>query len=122
MTNQTGQSEFGTTNGNRVALTGLGGTALIAIVAAVVGIVGSGTPRPWLSFLLTIVVVALVLGLLPRMRGWRTVPWLSIAMVAVIAAGFVSSSGLTIGLGALLFVIATGAHEARSRRSRGATR
>ncbi|WP_414172988.1 hypothetical protein [Clavibacter tessellarius] len=85
-------------------------TALIAAVAAVVGIVDSGTPRPWLSFVLTVVVVALVLGLLPRMRGWRTVPWLSIAMVAVIAAGFISSSGIILGLGALLFVIATGAH------------
>ncbi|MDO4027165.1 hypothetical protein QKG93_14605 [Clavibacter michiganensis] len=97
-------------------------TALIAAVAAAVGIVDSGTPRPWLSFVLTVVVVALVLGLLPRMRGWRTVPWLSIAMVAVIAAGFISSSGIILGLGALLFVIATGAHEARSRRSSGAAR
>jgi uncharacterized membrane protein YfcA len=122
MTNHNGQSEFGTTNRNRVALIGLGGTAIIAVVAALVAIIDSATPRPWLSFLLTMVVVALVLGLLPRMRGWRTVPWVSIAMVAAIAAGFISSSGIIIGLGSLLFVIATGAHEARSRRSSGAAR
>ncbi|WP_316289048.1 hypothetical protein [Clavibacter michiganensis] len=122
MTNQNRQSEIDTTNRNRIALIGLGGTALIAVVAAMVGLIDSDTPRPWLSFILTVVVVALVLGLLPRMRGWRTAPWLSIAMVAVIAAGFISSSGITIGLGALLFVIATGTHEARSRRSSGAAR
>jgi FtsH-binding integral membrane protein len=122
MTNQNGQDEFGTTNRNRVALIGLAGTAIIAVVAALVGIIDSATARPWLSFVLTIVVIALVIGLLPRMRGWHTVPWVSIAMVAVIAAGFVSSSGVIIGLGALLFVIATGAHGARSRRSSGAAR
>ncbi|WP_434181399.1 hypothetical protein RI685_16365 (plasmid) [Clavibacter michiganensis] len=119
MTDQAGKSEIGTTNTNRIALTGLGATVIIAVIAVVVGLVDSGTERPWLSFVLTIVVVALVLGLLPRTRGWHSVPWVSVAMVAVIAAGFISSSGAIIGLGALLFVIATSVHEARTRRSHG---
>ncbi|QIS46507.1 hypothetical protein GW570_15130 (plasmid) [Clavibacter capsici] len=47
---------------------------------------------------------------------------MSIAMVAVVAAGFISSSGVSIGLAALLFVIATGTYEARNRRSGGGAR
>ncbi|CAQ03260.1 hypothetical protein B5P19_15195 [Clavibacter sepedonicus] len=49
-------------------------------------------------------------------------PWLSIALVAVIATGCISSSGITIGLGALHFLIAFGSHEACSRQSSGTAR
>ncbi|MBD5382560.1 hypothetical protein ACR8AL_14545 [Clavibacter sepedonicus] len=47
---------------------------------------------------------------------------MSIALVAVIATGCISSSGITIGLGALHFLIAFGSHEACSRQSSGTAR
>jgi uncharacterized membrane protein len=119
MTDQEGQPEFRTAGRERIARLGLGATGIIAVISMVVGFIDSGTTRPWLSFMLTIVVVALVLGFLPRMHGWRTVPWVSIAMVTVIAGGFIIASGAVLGLGALVFVIATSVHEARNRRSPG---
>ncbi|KZX20962.1 hypothetical protein [Rathayibacter tanaceti] len=117
MTNHAGHPEVGTVIHQRVALIGLGVMGIITMVSVVVGLIDSTPSRPWLSFVLTIVVAALALGLLPRMRAWRTIPWVSLAMVAVIAGGFITSSSALIGLGALLFVITASVHEARTRRS-----
>jgi vacuolar-type H+-ATPase subunit I/STV1 len=106
----------------RVSSIGTGVTAIITATCAVIGVMDASTTRNWLSFSLTIGVVILALGLLPGLRAWTTVPWVSLVAVMVIGGGFAFASDEIGAAGAFLFVITTATHEARARGSAGTGR
>jgi len=102
--------------GRRLAVTGAGITVAVTVVAASIAAVDAAAERPWTSFFLTMTVTALILGVLPGLRGWKRLPWGGVAALVVIAAGFVMAAPAVLSIGCIAFAIGVAVHERRSRR------